>query len=108
MNIYELHARFPGNKKEDGSWYNYEELAEELIPYLKKMGFNYIEFSAIYRNIRRIVPGDIRIRDFFAPTSRYGTPQQLKKLVELCHENGIGVFYRFLCRYTSLWMIMVF
>ena len=46
MNIYELHAG-SWKQKEDGSWYNYEELAEELIPYLKKMGFNYIEFLPI-------------------------------------------------------------
>ena len=93
MNIYELHAG-SWKQKEDGSWYNYEELAEELIPYLKKMGFNYIEFLPLSEH-----PADCswgyQNTGFFAPTSRYGTPQQLKKLVDLCHENGIGVFTDF-------------
>ena len=50
MNIYELHAG-SWKQKEDGSWYDYEELAEELIPYLKKMGFNYIEFLPLFLGI---------------------------------------------------------
>ena len=93
MNIYELHAG-SWKQKEDGSWYDYEELAEELIPYLKKMGFNYIEFLPLSEH-----PADCswgyQNTGFFAPTSRYGTPQQLKRLVEMCHEQGIGVITDF-------------
>ena len=93
MNIYELHAG-SWKQKEDGSWYDYEKLAEELIPYLKKMGFNYIEFLPLSEH-----PADCswgyQNTGFFAPTSRYGTPQQLKRLVEMCHEQGIGVITDF-------------
>lgn len=89
MNIYEIHAG-SWRKKEDGSWYNYEELAGLLIPYLKKTGFNYIEFLPLSEH-----PADCswgyQNTGFFAPTSRYGSPAQLKKLVDLCHQNDIGV-----------------
>lgn len=93
MNIYEMHAG-SWRQKEDGSWYTYEELAEELIPYLKKMGFNYIEFLPLSEH-----PADCswgyQNTGFFAPTSRYGSPAQLKKLVDTCHLNGIGVIMDF-------------
>lgn len=93
MNIYELHAG-SWRRKEDGSWYTYEELGEQLIPYLKKMGFNYIEFLPLSEH-----PADCswgyQNTGFFAPTSRYGTPQQLKALVDRCHQNGIGVITDF-------------
>lgn len=93
MNIYEIHAG-SWKKKEDGTWYNYEELAEQLIPYLKETGFNYIEFLPLSEH-----PADCswgyQNTGFFAPTSRYGTPAQLKRLVDLCHQNGIGVITDF-------------
>ncbi len=93
MNIYEMHAG-SWRRKEDGSWYNYEELAEELIPYLKSMGFNYIEFLPLSEH-----PADCswgyQNTGFFAPTSRYGSPAQLKKLVDTCHQNEIGVITDF-------------
>ncbi|MCI8311991.1 MAG: 1,4-alpha-glucan branching protein GlgB [Lachnospiraceae bacterium] len=93
MNIYEVHAG-SWKKKENGSWYNYEELAEQLIPYLKKMGFNFIEFLPLSEH-----PADCswgyQNTGFFAPTSRYGSPKQLKKLVDLCHQNEIGVIMDF-------------
>ena len=93
MNIYELHAG-SWKQKEDGSWYDYEELAEELIPYLKKMGFNYIEFLPLSEH-----PADCswgyQNTGFFAPTARYGTPDELKKFVDECHQAGIGVIMDF-------------
>jgi 1,4-alpha-glucan branching enzyme len=93
MNIYELHAG-SWKQKEDGSWYNYEELSEILIPWLKKMGFNYIEFLPLSEH-----PADCswgyQNTGFFAPTSRYGTPKQLKKLVDTLHRNNIGVIMDF-------------
>lgn len=93
MNIYELHAG-SWRKKEDNTWYDYEELAKLLIPYLKRMGFNYIEFLPLSEH-----PADCswgyQNTGFFAPTSRYGSPGQLKKLVDLCHQNGIGVITDF-------------
>ncbi len=93
MNIYEIHAG-SWKRKEDGSWYDYEELAEELIPYLKDMGFNYIEFLPLSEH-----PADCswgyQNTGFFAPTSRYGSPRQLKSLVDQCHQSGIGVIMDF-------------
>lgn len=89
MNIYEVHAG-SWKKKEDGSWYTYEELAQLLVPYLKKMGFNYVEFLPLSEH-----PADCswgyQNTGFFAPTSRYGTPEQLKQLVDILHHNDIGV-----------------
>ena len=93
MNIYELHAG-SWKQKEDGSWYNYEELAEELIPYLKKMGFNYIEFLPLSEH-----PADCswgyQNTGFFSPTSRYGTAEELMKFIDACHKNDIGVIMDF-------------
>ena len=93
MNNYELQAG-SWRKKEDNTWYDYAELAKLLIPYLKKMSFNYIEFLPLSEH-----PADCswgyQNTGFFAPTSRYGSPGQLKKLVDLCHQNGIGVITDF-------------
>lgn len=93
MNIYELHAG-SWRRKADGTWYRYDELAEELIPYLKRMGFNYIEFLPLSEH-----PADCswgyQNTGFFSPTSRYGSPDQLKTLVDQCHQNGIGVITDF-------------
>lgn len=93
MNIYEVHAG-SWRRKEDGSWYNYEELADLLIPYMKEMGFNYVEFLPLSEH-----PADCswgyQNTGFFAPTSRYGTAKQLKILVDKCHQSGIGVIMDF-------------
>lgn len=91
LNIYELHAgswRKPGDRPED--WYTYDELGELLIPYLKEAGYNYIEFLPLSEH-----PCDeswgYQNTGFFAPTSRYGTADQLKKMIDLLHQNDIGV-----------------
>lgn len=91
LNIYELHAgswRKPGDKPDD--WYTYEELGELLVPYLKEAGYNYIEFLPLSEH-----PCDeswgYQNTGFFAPTSRYGTADQLKKMIDLLHQNDIGV-----------------
>jgi 1,4-alpha-glucan branching enzyme len=97
LNIYELHAgswrRNPDSDAED-NWYNYEELADLLIPYLKENGYNYLEFLPLAEH-----PADCswgyQITGFFAPTSRYGTPDQLKALIDRCHQNDIGVIMDF-------------
>ena len=95
VNIYEIHAgswKRPSDEAED--WYNYEELGERLIPYLKEQGYNYVELMPLAEH-----PCDeswgYQITGFFSPTSRYGTPKQLKAFVKRCHENEIGVIMDF-------------
>lgn len=95
MNIYELHAGSWRRKSDQpDDWYSYTELAKLLIPYLRETGYNYIELMPISEH-----PCDqswgYQNTGFFAPTSRYGTPDELRKLIDLCHQNDIGVLVDF-------------
>ena len=89
MNIYEIHA---GSWKHrmDGSWMNYTELAEHLIPYLKKNHFTHVELMPLNEH-----PYDgswgYQAHGYFSCTSRYGVPDDFMKFVNLFHENGLGV-----------------
>lgn len=100
MNIYELHAgswrHKPGCKEEDGSdgWYNYEELAELLIPWLVEHHFTHVELLPLAEH-----PFDgswgYQNTGYFSVTSRYGTPAQFAAFVNTCHKAGIGVLMDF-------------
>ena len=89
VNIYEVHAG-SWKRHDDGSYLNYEELAAELVPYVKDMGYTHIELLPIME-----YPYDpswgYQVTCYFAPTHRYGTPKQLMQLVDACHQAGIGV-----------------
>lgn len=95
LNIYELHfGSFRKPENEPDSWYTYEEMADILIPYLKKNSYNYLEIMPLNE-----YPCDdswgYQATGFFSPTSRYGTADQLKAFVDCCHKNGIGVIMDF-------------
>lgn len=99
MNIYEIHLgswKKPDVKpdSDDAEWYSYSEIADMLIDYVLDHGYNFIEFMPLSEH-----PSDeswgYQITGFFAPTSRYGTPQQLMELVDKCHRRGVGVIMDF-------------
>ena len=93
LNIYEVHLG-SWKKKEDNTWYNYRELEDKLIPYVKEYGYNYIEIMPLSEH-----PCDeswgYQNTGFFSPTSRYGTATDLKRLINTCHKNNIGVIMDF-------------
>ena len=93
MNIYEMHAG-SWKRKPDGSWYNYEELAQELIPWLVEHQYTHVELLPLAEH-----PFDgswgYQNTGYFAPTSRYGTPVQFARFVNACHLAGIGVLMDF-------------
>lgn len=93
LNIYEIHLG-SWKKNTDGTWYRYDELAEPLAAYLKKSGYNYVEFMPISEH-----PSDeswgYQNTGFFSPTRSYGTPSQLKKMIDTLHQSEIGVLLDF-------------
>lgn len=95
VNIYELHpGSWRHNENDINGWYTYEELAKQLIPYVKENGYNYIEIMPLCE-----YPCDeswgYQALGFFSPTSRYGDMNQLKALIDECHRNEIGVILDF-------------
>ena len=78
---------FPAQR---GTYYTYDDLSEELVAYVAKMGYTHIEVMPLMEH-----PFDgswgYQATGYFAATSRYGTPQQLMHFVDACHKAGIGV-----------------
>jgi 1,4-alpha-glucan branching enzyme len=89
--VYEVHigswARSP---ESPDSFYNYEQLIDKLVPYVKDMGFTHIEFMPIAEHPYYPSWG-YQVSGYYAASSRYGTPKQLMKLVEAFHNAGVGV-----------------
>lgn len=88
INTYELHA---GSwKRRDGVPLSYDELARELVPYMLEMGYTHVELLPITAHPFYGSWG-YQTTGYFAPTGRYGTPQQFMEFVDTLHQAGIGV-----------------
>jgi 1,4-alpha-glucan branching enzyme len=92
ISVYEVHLgswrRVP---EEDNRPLTYRELAPQLAEYVKRMGFTHVEFLPVMEHPFYGSWG-YQVTGFFAPTSRYGTPQDLMYLIDVLHQHGIGVF----------------
>lgn len=91
LSVYELHLSSWRRVPEEGNrWLTYRELADTLIPYVKEMGFTHIETLPVSEH-----PFDgswgYQTIGYYAPTSRFGTPDDFMYFVDRCHQAGIGV-----------------
>ena len=91
LNIYEVHlGSWRTDPGDPNGWYKYEDIAPQLVKYCKEHGYNCVELMPLNE-----YPCDeswgYQATGFFSPTSRYGTAEGLKKLVNTCHKNGIAV-----------------
>ncbi len=89
VSIYEVHLG-SWRRKNGWEWLTYKDLARDLVPYVQYMGYTHIELLPIAEH-----PFDgswgYQVTGFFAPTSRFGTPDDFKAFVDACHQAGIGV-----------------
>lgn len=91
ISTYELHlGSWMRPSDRPGEFYTYRELAPKLVEYVRRMGFTHVEFMPVMEHPFYGSWG-YQITGYFAPTSRYGTPQDFMYLVDLLHQNDIGV-----------------
>lgn len=91
ISVYEVH---PGSwkhiKEESGRWLTYREMADQLVPYARGLGYTHIELLPVSEH-----PFDgswgYQTIGYFAPTSRFGTPDDFRHFVDACHQAGLGV-----------------
>ena len=89
LNIYEVHAG-SWKRHPDGRFYTYRELADNLVPYLKDMGYTHVELMPISEHPLDESWG-YQATGYFAATSRFGSPDDLCHFIDSCHQAGIGV-----------------
>ena len=91
MSIYEVHLGSWMRVPEDlGRWLSFRELADRLVPYVAEMGYTHIELLPVMEHPFYGSWG-YQVTGFFAPTARYGAPEDFKAFVDRCHQHGIGV-----------------
>jgi len=91
MSVYEVHLGSWRRVPEQGDRYlTYRELADQMVPYVREMGFTHIELMPVMEHPFSGSWG-YQVIGFFAPTSRFGTPDDFRYFVDECHRHGIGV-----------------
>lgn len=96
MNIYEVHLgswrRNKNNSEFPNEWgyLSYGQLASEIVAYAKKMGYTHIELLPVMEHPLDISWG-YQVTHYYAPTSRFGSPDDFMYFIDYCHQNGIGV-----------------
>jgi 1,4-alpha-glucan branching enzyme len=90
ITIYELHAGSWQRNHED-DFLNWRELADKLIPYVTEMGYTHIELMPIAEHPLDMSWG-YQVTGFFAPTARFGTPDDFRYFIDQCHQQNIGIF----------------
>jgi len=90
MSVYELHLGSWKHNLEEQRSLTYQELAESLTDYVKDMGYTHVQFMPIMDHPFYGSWG-YQVLGYFAPTARYGSPQDLMYLIDVLHQNGIGV-----------------
>jgi len=89
MSTYEVHLG-SWQRDPDGGFLGYREIAERLVAYVQDLGFTHVELLPVTEHPLDASWG-YQSLGFYAPTSRFGSPDELRYLVDLCHRNGIGV-----------------
>ncbi len=90
LNIYEVHLSSWRRNPEDNRVLGYRQLAHQLVNYVKEMGYTHVELMPVTEHPFEGSWG-YQSTGYFAPTCRFGTPDDFKYFVDHCHQNGIGV-----------------